>query len=174
MFTLPFVLVAWAIIFLFQNLYPVAPSVFLNAATPVGQDFTFALKGFGQVIFQGSIFSGVAFFVGVYLNSPISALYGIAWAVLAAVLSAWFSMPIVSVGLGLFSYNAVLCAIVFAGDKAKDGIWVLISVVLAVTISLIMDKYNLIQLTFPFVAATCISLVLKNMATKVFPQVFGS
>ena len=169
-FTLPFVLVTWAIIFLFRNFYPVAPSIFLSNPIPVVQDFTFALRGFGQVIFQGSVFAGTAFFIGIFINSPISALYGIAGAVLAAVLSSWLSAPIANVGMGLFSYNAVLCAIVFAGDKTKDGIWVFISVVLSVIISLTMFKHNLIQLTFPFVAATCISLILKNIPSILFQR----
>ena len=164
-FTLPFVLVTWTIIFLFQNFYPVAPSILLTATIPVDYDFTFAFRGFGQVIFQSSVFAGIAFFIGVYISSPISALYGIAGAVLAAMLSAWFSAPFANVGMGLFSYNAVLCAIVFAGDKTKDGIWGFISVVLSVIISLTMFKYNLTQLTFPFVAATCISLGLKILVT---------
>lgn len=164
-FTLPFVLVTWTIIFLFQNFYPVAPCLLLTATIPVDYDFTFAFRGFGQVIFKSSVFAGMAFFIGVYISSPISALYGIAGAVLAAMLSAWFSAPFANVGMGLFSYNAVLCAIVFAGDKTKDGIWGFISVVLSVIISLTMFKYNLTQLTFPFVAATCISLGLKILVT---------
>lgn len=166
-FTLPFVLVTWAIIFLFQNFYPVASSIFLSEPIPVVHDFTFAFRGFGQVIFQSSVFAGIAFFIGVYISSPIAALYGIAGAVLAAVLSFCFSAPFANVGMGLFSYNAVLCAIVFAGDKTKDGIWVFISVVLSVIISLTMFKYNLTQLTFPFVAATCISLVLKKLVADI-------
>lgn len=169
-FTLPFVVVTWAIMLLFQSLHPITPSMLLSAAIPVSQDFTFALRGFGEVIFQGSVFASIAFFVGVYINSPISALYGLAGAVLAGVLSAWFSAPIAAIEMGLFSYNAVLCAIVFAGNKTKDGIWVLISVALSVIIGLMMFKYNFIQLTFPFVAATCISLGLKKIAMLVFTR----
>jgi urea transporter len=161
-FTLPFVLVTWLILFLFQNVYPLTPSTLLDAAIPIGPDFTFAVRGFGQVIFQGSLFAAILFCIGVYINSPISALYGVAAAVLAAILSSWFSAPPAAIATGLFSYNAVLCAIVFAGDKAKDGIWVFLSVVLSVVISLIMHQYQLTQLTFPFVAASCIALLLKN------------
>lgn len=162
-FTLPFVLVAWGIIFLFQNVYPVAPSEFLSAAIPIDPSFTFALRGFGEVIFQGSLFASLTFFVGVFIHSPISALYGLAGALLAGVLSFCFSAPAGEIGMGLFSYNAVLCAIVFAGDKVKDGIWVLISVGLAVAIGLTMHHYRLTQLTFPFVAAACITLGLKYL-----------
>jgi urea transporter len=161
-FTLAFVLITWGILFLFQNVYPLTPSTLLDSTPLVSSDFTFAVRGFGQVIFQGSLFAGILFCIGVYINSPISALYGIAGAVLAAILSAWFSAPIASVTMGLFSYNAVLCAIVFARDKVKDGLWVFLSVVLSVFISLIMYQYQLTPLTFPFVAASCMSLLLKN------------
>ena len=165
-FTLPFVLVTWGISWLFQQVYPLEPSKLLSAAIPVSQDLTFALKGFGQVIFQGSIFAGVMFFIGVFIQSPISALYGLAGALAAGILSFLCSVPVHEIGMGLFSYNAVLCAIVFAGDKLKDGLWISISVVLSVAISLTMDHYQLTQLTFPFVAAACITLVFKNLIDR--------
>ena len=166
-FTLPFVLVTWGLLFLFQNVYPLAPSALLDTPQLVSPDFTFAVRGFGQVIFQGSLFAGVLFCIGVYINSPISALYGIAGAVLAAILSSWFSAPATAIAMGLFSYNAVLCAIVFAGDKTEDGLWVIVSILLSVFISLIMHQYLLTQLTFPFVAASCMSLLLKNSVSFV-------
>lgn len=162
-FTLPFILITWVCMFQFQNLYPVEPSVLSGAAASNVQDFTFALRGFGQVIFQGSVFAGAAFCIGVFVSSPISSLYGIAAALLAAVLAFLCSAPGAGIEMGLFSYNAVLCAIVFAGNKTTDGVWVFVSVVLSVGISLIMAHYNLTQLTFPFVAASCVSLAAKNL-----------
>lgn len=167
-FTLPFVLVTWAILFLVGRFYPNITAVSANISTPISQDFTFALRGFGEVIFQGSVVSGTLFFFAVFINSPIAALYGLAGAVVAAILSAFFSASAADVGMGLFSYNAVLCAIVFAEDKIKAGIWFLISVVLAVVIGLAMFKYQFVQLTFPFVAATCITLIIKSTASALF------
>lgn len=163
-FTLPFVLVTWVFLYVFQHVYPIAPPNLSEEFITEG--FTFAFRGFGQVIFQGALFSGVVFFIGVFVSSPIAALYGIVAGIIAAVLSTLFSAPIESVEMGLFSYNAVLCAIVFAGDKLKDGIWVLISVLLSVIISLLMFHNNLVQLTFPFVAASCISLALRNLISQ--------
>ncbi|HPB36412.1 MAG TPA: urea transporter, partial [Bacteroidales bacterium] len=63
---------------------------------------------------------------------------------------------------GLYGFNAVLCAIVFAGPKVKDGMWVLISLILALVISLLMLKIGITKLTFPFVLATWLTLFLKN------------
>ena len=162
-FTLPFVLVTWVIVYLFHHVYPIAVSELLTAETHITNDFTFALRGFGEVIFQGSAISGIIFFIAVFISSPISALNGIAGAILAAILSALFSVPTASIEMGLFSYNAVLCAIVFAGDKPKDGAWAAAAVILSVAIAFLMNKFSLIQLTFPFVAATCITLFFKNL-----------
>jgi len=55
-----------------------------------------------------------------------------------------------------------LCAIVFAGPKVKDGFWVLISILFALAITLLMLKTGIPKLTFPFVLATWINLLLKN------------
>lgn len=162
-FTLPFVVVTWVIIFFFHQIYPIPASELLTAETHINNDFTFAFRGFGEVIFQGSALSGIIFFIAVFISSPISALYGIAGAILAAILSAIFSAPIASIEMGLFSYNAVLCAIVFAGSKPKDGLWATASIILSVIVAFLMNRFNLIQLTFPFVAATCITLFFKNL-----------
>lgn len=167
-FTLPFILVTWIIIYLFQILYPIAPPVVLSPEFSTALDFTFIFRGFGQVIFQGSVFAGVIFFLGVFIHSRVSALYGLAGSGLAGILAFWLSAPVEAVGLGLFSYNAVLCAVVFAGNGTKDGAWVLVSVILSVIFSITMYRYGLIQLTFPFVAATCICLAVKNIAIPAF------
>jgi len=124
--------------------------------------FAFAFNGYGQVIFQGNFVSGLIFFVAVFISSPIAALYGLAGALLASVVSAYFSVPAENIYLGLFGYNAVLCAIAFAGNHIKDGIWVITSVILSIAISLFMYHNNMIQLTFPFVLASWITLFIKS------------
>lgn len=160
-FTLPFVLVIWLILFFANNFFTsILPEPSVGAS--ITDNFTFAIKGFGQVIFQDSLVSGLLFFIAVFISSPISALYGLAGAILSAVVAFKLSAPVHDIRLGLFSYNAVLCAIVFAGSQVKDGIWVLIVVLLSLTISLIMANFNFIQLTFPFVLASCLTLLLKK------------
>lgn len=161
-FTLPFVLVTWLIFYIAQHYFPDLVSGTSVLVVSAGDSFTFAVRGFGQVIFQENLISGAIFFMAVFVSSPISALYGLAGAVLSAILANQFSLPTESIALGLFSYNAVLCAIVFAGNLLKDGIWVLISILLSLAISLIMMKFEVIQLTFPFVLSSCVTLLLKN------------
>ncbi len=161
-FTFPFVLVTWVILFLCTkfcgDLFAVSAPVIAEASDSLTDGF----KSFGQVIFQSSLLAGVLFFIAVFISSPIAALYGLAAAIISAVLAFYFSVPMTDINLGLYGFNAVLCAIVFAGPKVKDGLWVLISILLALAISLLMLKTGIPKLTFPFVLATWITLVVKN------------
>jgi urea transporter len=132
------------------------------AVENVSDSLSDGFKSFGQVIFQSSLLSGVLFFLAVFISSPIAALYGLAAAIISAILSFYLSIPITEINLGLYGFNAVLCAIVFAGPQVKDGLWVLISLLLSLAVSLVMLKIGVTKLTFPFVAATWITLFLKN------------
>lgn len=160
-FTLPFVMVTWALIFLINTFFPemriIAPASVIET-----HDFAFAIKGYAQVIFQDNITAGILFFVAVFVSSPVAALYGLAGGIVTAILSLHFSVPVTDIEVGLYSFNAVLCGIVFAGDKPKDGIWALLAVVLSFSFSWLIFKYELIQLTFPFVAASFITVMLKE------------
>ena len=165
-FTLPFVLVTWIILLFANNYFAGIISELPVATASTNNNFTFVFKGYGQVIFQGSLVSGMLFFIAVFISSPISALYGLAGAMLSAVIAFNLSAPASDISLGLFSYNAVLCAIVFAGNQIKDGFWVLIAVLLSLAISFLMLKFNIIQLTFPFVLASCITLLFRKYLGK--------
>lgn len=164
-FTLPFIIVTWFFLYVFKHLYPVAPPTSLDTVTAVSQDLAFAFRGYGQVIFQGSLFAGIVFFIGVFISSPKQALYGLVAALIAGVLSALYNASPEAIMMGLFSYNAVLCAIVFAGDR-EAGVWMFIAIALSIIVQFIMNLYELTPLTFPFVAGTCITLALQNLAKK--------
>ena len=166
-FTFPFILVAWILIYLLRNVIQVSAPESVSNAVASSPDFAYALRGYGQVIFQGSTFAGAAFFIGVFVCSPIRALYGLVAAVIAGVLAALYNTPTEGIVMGLFSYNAVLCAIVFAGNKAIDGFWAFIAVALSLVVSFVMNAYNFTPLTFPFVAGTWVVLVLQNGISKV-------
>ncbi|WP_316819024.1 urea transporter [Pedobacter nyackensis] len=165
-YTLPFILVTWLVLYIFHQVYPVPVSTLLTSHTSIGYNFAAAARGFGQVIFQGALFSGIVFFIGVFVNTPIAALYALAASVLGALLATCFSIPTDTIEMGLFGYNAVLCAIVFAGTDKMDGIWVFLATTFAVAIALFMSTYSLTQLTFPFVAATWITLTIKHFSLK--------
>lgn len=140
-FTFPFILVTWGLMYLLKYILPVEPSVFLASPAEINQDFGFVFRGYGQVIFQGSTLAGILFFIGVFVNSPLHALYGFFGAVIAGFISKICDAPIELITTGLLSYNAVLCAIVFSGDKIKDGSWVVIAIILSLVVSFAMNVY---------------------------------
>jgi urea transporter len=162
-FTFPFILVTWACLYLFQHVHIVPPALVSNTTLSVTPDFMIALHGYGEVIFQGSLLAGLLFFLGVFINTPVAALYGVVGAILSAYLCFLFGAPIDDILIGLYSFNAVLCAITFAGTTLRDGMYVLTAVVLAVAINMGMVKWQIPVLTFPFVLASFITTYLKRL-----------
>lgn len=160
-FTFPFVLVTWIIILEIRNW---APDLLLTSS-PItlteADKYLFPFKGFGQVIFQGSLISGVLFFIAVFINSRISALYGFIGALISGFIAYCFSLGHENIENGIWGYNAVLCAIVFAEKIGKNVLWALISILISVIIQLVMTHFNFLVLTFPFVLASFITLLLK-------------
>lgn len=161
-FTLAFVLVTWGILALTNNYFSDIMLEPTSTISSITDSFTYAFKGYGQVIFQASLLAGILFFVGVFISSPISALYGFVGAIISGILALKLSVSIDAINAGLFSYNAVLCAIVFAGNQIKDGIWALLAILISLGTSFLMSKYNITALTFPFVFAACICVFLKS------------
>ncbi|SDN03120.1 urea transporter [Siphonobacter aquaeclarae] len=176
-FTFPFIVVTWALVFLLHKFtgYPPSSSLLAPADLSDPSDFTTSTNGFGEVIFQGSFFAGLLFFVAVFVSNPVAALYGLAGSILAAAISVRFSEPMPQIRMGLFSFNAVLCAITFSGTRRIDGVLVLIAVVLATLIDIFLLKsdFSILTraggvLTFPFVLGSWLTLPLKKLADRHF------
>lgn len=169
-FTFPFIIITWVAVFVLHHFTQIPGSEMISA--PAGpadyDDFLTCTNAFGEVIFQGGIFSGIIFFVAVFISSPAAALYGLAGAVLGAYLSHMNGEPIEKIHMGLFGFNAVLSAIVFSGFKKTDGIWVLMAVIITVVIDDLLVDHNTLNevggvLTFPFVAGTWITLLIQKL-----------
>lgn len=167
-YTLPFILVCWFFIYILENVFLAPRTVSLNTVIDSKPYAVFALRGFGQVIFQESLFAGVVFFIGVFVSSPIRAVYGLFGGLAAGFIAAFYNASTQEIMMGLFSYNAVLCAIVFAGNRVINIVWTFIAVVLSVFIGFTMNNYHFIPLTFPFVAATCTVLIMQKLLSKYF------
>jgi urea transporter len=174
-FTFPFILVTWILVALIHHFIKIAPSEAFTTVSNLSNidNFTSETNGFGEVIFQANIMAGILFFIGVYISSPIAAIYGLVASAISSALSFHMHEPIVEVHMGLFSFNAVLCAIVFAGSKKIDGLLVFISTIVCVAINIVLvnSKLEILQtiggvFTFPFVLATCLVLPLKKMIFK--------
>lgn len=172
-FTFPFIIIAWVLVFLLHQFTHILPSDLISAEVTSTKydDFLTCTNGFGEVIFQGGVLSGLIFFLAVFISSPIAALYGLVASILGAGLSQWNGEPIQEIHMGLFGFNAVLSAIVFSGTKKTDGLWVLIAVVLTIIIDDFLIDNNLLSavggvFTFPFVVGTWITLLLKKFLIK--------
>lgn len=164
-YTFPFVLVTWIILFVINNFHPLEPSELINLGDEiVMKEYFFAFKGIGQVIFQGDLIVGVLFFVAIFVNSPLAAIYALIGGFISGLIAMIFLMPIETIWMGLFSYNAVLSAIVFSGKGIMNVVLALTSVILSLLIAIIMYKFGLTQLTFPFVIATVITHFIGERA----------
>lgn len=165
-FTFPFIVVTWCALYIFHHGHVVPDAAGIAGSVLPDDDFTLSSHGFGEVIFQGSVVAGVLFFIAVFISSPVAALYGIAASLLGAFISLQFAEPAQDIHMGLFSFNAVLCAITFAGPRPRDGILVLTAVVLSVLIDVWLLTLHITVLTFPFVLASWITLGLKRLLPR--------
>lgn len=172
-YTFPFILVAWAFIFFIRQFTEIQPSELLQIKFIPSQydSFLAPTNGFGEVIFQASALSGIIFFIAVFINNPIAALYSLTASLLGAVLSLMNGQPTEQINLGLFGFNAVLTAIVFAGTKKTDGLWVLAGVIITIVIHNLLIDYHILDivggvLTFPFVAGTWVTLLIQKVFIK--------
>ncbi|WP_300690125.1 urea transporter [Chryseobacterium sp.] len=172
-FTFPFIIISWILVFALHHFTHIPPSAMLSSEVVPTKydDFLTCTNGFGEVIFQGGVISGMIFFIAVFISSPVAALYGLAASILGAGLSQLNGEPVKEIHMGLFGFNAVLSAIVFSGVKKTDGLWVLIAVFLTIAIDDFLVDNNLLSavggvFTFPFVAGTWITLLIQKGIRK--------
>lgn len=160
-FTLPFVLVTWGVWWVAHTWWPSALAA--AGGKPLITDLLFfPLLSYGQVIFQGSAMAGLLFLVGVGSSSLQAAMFGLAGGTLASVVALWMGADLFAVGQGLWGFNAVLCAITFAGKRRVDFVWAGVAVSLALSVGALMQNFALPQLTFPFVAGAVMAKALKE------------
>lgn len=161
-FTFPFVLITWIWLYIFHHFFPISAPVRANPMALGRPIFFVPIHGFGEVMFINNDVSGLLFFIAVFINSPIAALYGILGSLVGENVADSFNMPENEITEGLFSFNTVLSAITFAGPKKTDGLFVFLAVILAVFIQIGMQKLNLTVLTFPFVLSVWITHFVKK------------
>ena len=103
----------------------------------------------GQVMFQANVLTGLLFFLAIAWESRRKALYALLGALIPMLV-----IPFVPEAVwreGLLGYNAVLCAIYWAGTGERRLLYALLSVVLSVLLELLALYAGLIPLTAPFV-----------------------
>lgn len=170
LFTFPFIAVTWIALYVLS-----APGLAVDSVPghfvdmDALDDFMVQGHAFGEVMFQGSILTGVIFFIGVFVGSPMGALYAMFSVLVSVFLSHRLHEAEPAISEGLLSFNAVLCGIALAGPKAKDGAYVFIAAILSTYIDYVMSHAGYITLTFPFVFATWIVILLKKGEAAIFP-----
>lgn len=162
-FTFPFILVTW----LFLSISHYFPALIQHQPTSLvtdgGNYLTLFTHSVAQVIFQDHCWPGIFFIIGIAVNRPLAALYAMAGIALSALIAFLLKEPANDIYNGLLSYNAVLCAITFSGKNKEAALMAAISVVISVPIRIQLMHFNVPALTFPFVLATWLVLLLKRM-----------
>ena len=165
-YTFPFVLSTWFLIILIRH-YALIPQKTQKLVEVANLNAISSLSmGFGQVMLQPSIISGITFLIAILINSRISAIYAVIGSFIGMVIALLFSFPINLVNIGIFGFNAVLCGIAFADNKKHSLFYAVISIIISIFIIYGMVILNFIALTAPFVFATWITLALRKIVSK--------
>lgn len=163
-FTFPFIVITVAAILTIQHFGLAAARIpGVNKELPELEVFEVAAHAYSEVIFQGTIAAGLLFFIGVFLNNPTAALYGFVAAVIAGAIAHFDQDSVKLIEDGMFSFNAVLCGIACSGTRRRDGLYVLLSTVIATCFDIFMMHNGWITLTFPFVLSMWVIVSLKKL-----------
>ena len=165
-YTFPFVLSTWLVIILIK-IFNLAPQKIQELSEVINLDIVSALSmGFGQVMFQASIITGIIFLIGILISSRISAIYAFIGSFIGMLVAFVFSFPLNLVNIGIFGFNGVLCGIAFAKKRISSLVYAIVSIIISVFIIYGMIAFNVIALTAPFVFATWMVLALRRIMNK--------
>ena len=152
--TAPFIIAIWALLLVSllapQGVGLIDSAAQLEEGQPLWRMLGVALgDSVGQVMFQANVLTGLLFFLAIAWESRRKALYALLGALVPMLV-----IPFVPEAVwreGLLGYNAVLCAIYWAGTGERRLLYALLSVVLSVLLELLALYAGLIPLTAPFV-----------------------
>lgn len=102
-----------------------------------------------------------------FVKNPTAALYGFVAALIAGAIAHFAQDSVKLIDDGMFSFNAVLCGIACSGVKPRDGVYVLLSVVIATYFDVFMMNNGWITLTFPFVVSMWVIVPLKKLVGNI-------
>lgn len=163
-YTFPFVLSTWIFIALIKFFHFAYLSMAEGAINGSSVDWLQATSlGFGQVMFQGSIITGIIFLIAILINSRINATYAVLGSVVGILFALSFSLPLSLINLGIFGYNGVLCGIALGEKTKKSFAWAILGIILSSVILVLFSWLNFTALTAPFVFSTWLTLYFKKM-----------
>jgi urea transporter len=187
--TSPFVLTSWLFIDALYNFHRLAgapvlghahlPTVAVNATTAL--TLPDAVVGFfagvGQVMLQQNVWTGVAFLIGLLVNSRISCASAIAGSLIGLLVAWVLGGSESTIRGGLYGFNSVLTAVDLGGIyyllSGRTVVFtILAAIVTAVaygTLSTILAPVGLPVLTSAFVLITWVCLIGKRSLTMLRP-----
>lgn len=166
-FTAPFILSVWGLLGLCAWMMPdiLLVSDAVNDTTQGINYFQTLCFSIGQVMFQGNIWSGLFFLVGILVNSRTAAFYTVIGALLPIPLAILLGIDADTVNMGLMGYNCVLCAIALGDRTLKSLVWASCSVLLSVILQIIGMNLGITTLTAPFVVSVWIIMGIQKLVS---------
>lgn len=166
-FTAPFVVVTWVLIILLLFVFHSKLITGVESPSERLSILAATTNGFGQVMFQKNMITGLFFLLAILINSRLFALYSLYASLLGLLLGWLLSVPLTALNGGLMGYNGILCAIALAGTKRGNFKWVSLAVILSVLLNIGFNKMGMIALTAPFVLSTWIVLAVKSKVIRI-------
>jgi urea transporter len=173
-YTSPFIVTTWAVFFLGLALgvsrvesAAVEGAVKTPAVVPSIES---VFHGIGQVNFQGNVWTGLLFLVGIALSDWRHASWVLLASIIASFLAVAIHAPADDITLGLYGYNATLAAIALFLWR-RSLIAPLMGILISVPLTEYFPMLGLPTLTAPFVLATWLVLALGWLEGRFFePQ----
>lgn len=185
-YTAPFVVTTWVVFFVGRALgaAPVEgyPALLPNPALPFAAEAT--AHGIGQVMFQGSLWTGLLFLLGIGINDRCHAAWVLAGSVVGMLVASHHTTEALraidperlversmfdNIALGLYGYNATLAPVALYLWR-KSLIAPVLGMLLTVPLTELVPLFGLPALTAPFVLATWIVLALGWLEGKYLPE----
>lgn len=166
-FTAPFILSVWGLLGLCAWIMPdiLLVSDAVNDTTQRINYFQTLCFSIGQVMFQGNIWTGLFFLVGILVNSRTAAFYTVIGVLLPIPLAILLGIDADTVNMGLMGYNCVLCAIALGDRTLKSLVWASCSVLLSVILQIIGMNLGITTLTAPFVVSVWIIMGIQKLVS---------
>jgi urea transporter len=166
-YTAPFVVATWGLFlvvrvfslpgFISSTLPPLTLWESIYSPEVTSSVFT----GIGQVMFQGNVFSGLFFLLGIVACSKREAMWTLAGSILCTAMAVIVGFPRGEIAVGILSYNGILTAI--ALSKVYHRAWVpAIGALLSFPLTIAIQRLAVIPLTAPFVLVTWIVRAVKD------------
>jgi urea transporter len=183
-YTTPFIVTTWVVhaIGKAMNAAPVEGYPAILPDPPLAFTIEAVTHGIGQVMFQGSLWTGLLFLIGIAISNGRHAALVLAGSIVGMML-AWHHTTeatraidperlvdrslFENIKLGLYGYNATLAPVALYLWR-KSLIPPLLGMLLTVPIAELMPRFGVPALTAPFVLATWLVLFLGWLETTYF------